>query len=455
MINGKLKFQKKFVSGWGRNVFVESFLAHPESISSVQMIISRGQKNSIIARGLGKSYGDAAILKNGKVLNLSAFNNLTLNKKENTITVGAGLSFSEILEYIIPKGYFLPVVAGTSLITVGGAIASDIHGKNHLRKGSIGKNIKSITLINGKSEIIKLSPTSESNKELFWATIGGMGLTGIIIEATLSVFKISNSYLKVKTKKHSNIESIIQCMGTEDKFHEYNVAWIDSQSTKGRGISQHANHLDNINIQNGIKTNSLTFKTSYQINFPKILNFNIVNKFTVKLMNKIYYHSNFSKNKVDFQKISKFFFPLDRIKNWNLAYGRNGFLQYQFLIPEKESSFLIWVLREFRKNDSYSYVTVLKKFGESNLSPLSFPEPGWSLSLDIPNNSIKNLNLLEKIDKELNFIGGKIYLAKDARMRPNIIKNSYPKIEEFYKYKKILDPESKFASDLSKRLFEL
>ena len=224
---------KKLISGWGRNHFVEAYSISPNSVQNVQNIISQSKKESIIARGMGKSYGDAAILNNGTIIDLSKFNSIKLDQKEKTITVGAGLSFNEILNYIVPKGYFLPVLAGTSLITVGGAIASDIHGKNHSNKGSIGNNIKSITIINGKSEIKNLSPYSNSElKELFWATVGGMGLTGIIIKAKISVIEISNSFMNVKIKKHLELDHIIESMNNEIKNHEYNVAWIDSQSIK-------------------------------------------------------------------------------------------------------------------------------------------------------------------------------------------------------------------------------
>ena len=289
---------------------------------------------------MGKSYGDAAILNNGTIIDLSKFNSIKLDQKEKTITVGAGLSFNEILNYIVPKGYFLPVLAGTSLITVGGAIASDIHGKNHSNKGSIGNNIKSITIINGKSEIKNLSPYSNSElKELFWATVGGMGLTGIIIKAKISLIEISNSFMNVKIKKHLELDHIIESMNNEIKNHEYNVAWIDSQSIKGRGISQHANHLKNQNSNKLFKPNQLNYENPYIINFPKFLNINLVHKYSVGMMNKIWFHKLLPRNKNEIQKISKFFFPLDSIRNWNLAYGEKGFLQYQFLVPEKRLIF--------------------------------------------------------------------------------------------------------------------
>ena len=447
--------KKQIIQGWGRNTSAEVNILEPENKIKLKEIILNAEKNSLIARGLGRSYGDSAQLDKKNVVSLKKFNTFELDRENNVITAQAGVTFDELLKYIVPRGFFLPVSPGTRFVTVGGAIASDVHGKNHHVDGSFGNNIKSIVLIDGNGNLHTLKPDNSINnndRKKFWSTVGGMGLTGIILEATFSLIPISSSYIEVDTKRFSNIDELMGEMIECDKKFRYSVAWVDSLHKEFRGVLTCGDHLDVKKLKDDFPNKPLTFNIEPLAEAPNFFPGGLLNRFSVKAFNEAWFRKSPKLRKGELQNLGEFFYPLDGIKNWNRIYGSKGFIQYQFVVPENASYLIKQILETLRSISVTSFLTVLKRFGNANPSYLSFPIPGWTLAIDMPAD-IKNLNKeLDKLDEIIVDAGGRIYLSKDSRQSSQIFKKSYPKIEDWLKIKKELDPDNIFMSDSFKRL---
>ncbi len=447
-----LKKNLKSISGWGKNKFVRVEIVKPKTINEIKHIIINSKPESIIARGKGKSYGDAAQIKDGKVLKLNNFKRIFPNFENKEVTAQAGATLEEILEIIIPKGFFLPVTPGTKKITLGGAIAADVHGKNHYQDGSFGNHIKEIKIINGIGKEIILSPnkknSSETNKQ-FWATVGGMGLTGIILEATFSIIPIETSFIQEKTTRYNNLEDLIKDMIKNENKYKYSVAWIDSMNRNLRGVVNYGNHIKANRIK---KESKLSFNPKAIISIPNIILINLMNRLLIKIINEFLFLKSPKASTLRIKTINNFFYPLDAIEQWNNVYGKNGFIQYQIVIPEEHTLIIRKILDELKKVKASSFLPVLKRFGPANESYLSFPLSGWTLSIDLPAHNNRIENVLQKLDKEIADIGGKIYLAKDSRQSSYIFKKTYKSIEDWKEQKQILDPRNIFTSDIAMRL---
>tara|TARA_Y100000589_G_scaffold316533_1_gene341381 strand:+ start:3804 stop:5174 length:1371 start_codon:yes stop_codon:yes gene_type:complete len=454
-MNNKSKAQKIFknhkIAGWGRRDFVDSKLVELLNTQEIKTFIKKTKDLQCITRGMGRSYGDAAQLKNGYIFSLNNFNNIKLSG--NKVTVGGGVTISNLLKVIIPLGYFLPVSPGSAQVTIGGAIAADAHGKNHHKFGSFGNHISNLVILDGNGVIRNLTSNSkkiDNHNKFFWATIGGMGLTGVIIEATISLIKIESAFMNVDTYKCADLDSLMEIMKSKDKFYSYSVAWVDSLNKSFRGVITCAEHAskDDLNIND---LDLLSYNSKNLGSAPKFLPNGILNKFTVSTFNKFWFIKStiFKKN---IQTIPQFFYPLDGISNWNRIYGINGFYQYQFVVPENKSYFISKTLSTLKRFSSNSFLTVLKRFGNSNNSFLSFPQPGWTLSVDLPASNKELLNVLNQLDEELASLGGKIYLAKDSRQSSEIFKKTYSFYLDWKRIKCEMDPNNIFQSDLSRRL---
>ena len=441
----------KTISGWGRRGFVNSKLLNLGSSQEIINLIKGSQTSSLITRGLGRSYGDAAQLKDDFVLNISFSNGISLSG--NQLTVGGGVSISKLLEVIVPLGYFLPVSPGSAQVTIGGAVAADVHGKNHHKDGSLGNHVSRILLIDGKGEIQEIKPKlehSEENNNFFWATIGGMGLTGIILEVTISLIKIETSLMKVDTFICNELEILMDLMRSKDQEYSYSVAWVDSLHKKTRGVLTCGEHAKLEDLDN-TSLDLLSYDSKNLGTAPRFLPNGILNKLTVKAFNEFWFRkSGAIENSI--QTISQFFHPLDGVSNWNRIYGSQGFYQYQFVIPDDKTYFVPKTLDRLKKCSSYSFLTVLKRFGKRNNAFLSFPQPGWTLAVDLPGSNVNLLDVLEELDNELASIGGKIYLAKDSRQTSEMFKKTYRSYKKWKNTKNEMDPDNLFQSDLSKRL---
>ena len=397
--------------------------------------------STFLPRGLGRSYGDTCLNEKGSLVLMENYKNiLEIDSSKGTLKCQSGLSINEILKIIVPLGWFLPVVPGTSYVTIGGAIANDIHGKNHHKFGSFGNFVESLELL--KSNGKKIICSNQNNKELFSATIGGLGLTGVILNAKIKLIKIQSSNVKTKSLKFQSLDEYFQlCENYENKF-DYTVSWIDfdfSKSNYIRGIYHVGNHAEEDGSLNIEKQKSKKFNFNLPFNTP----FSLVNNKSIWLLNNFYF-ALFKNDNEYLQHYSKFFFPLDVIKNWNRAYGKNGFYQYQFLVSKKDAKEVIEkVFLALKKYKHKPALGVLKTFGNiQSLGMLSFPAEGVTVALDLQNKGKRTLKLLNELDSIICKFDGRLYPAKDCRMSNETFKKSYKNFKEFQKYK-----DSKFNSD--------
>ena len=395
-----------------------------------------------LAYGLGRSYGDVCLNENGNIIVTSKFNKIIeIDHNNGILHCESGISIKEILKVITPMGWFLPVVAGTRNITIGGAIANDIHGKNHHKVGSFGNFVKSFDLLRSNGEVLVCS--EEENTEYFKATIGGMGLTGIIMAAKIKLTKINSEYITVETRRYNSLESYFEINSALEKNNEYTVSWVDCvMKNEGglRGVYHSGNH-SNDNLSNK-KIKDLKIK------FPFTPPFSFVNNLSMKMINELYYQLNKdTPNKL--QHYKSFFFPLDVIDSWGRAYGRKGFLQYQFVVPKENSlETMKKVLHEIKEYNQIPALGVLKTFGSiKSIGYMSFPREGLTLALDFrikDNETFKFLNRLDNIVIDNN---GSLYPAKDARMSSDTFTKSFDNIDFFSKF---VDP--KFSSSFWRRV---
>lgn len=401
--------------------------------------------DSCIPRGNGRSYGDSALQP--KMLSMLGFNRiLSFDKGNGVLTAEAGVLFSELLEVLVPQGFFLPVTPGTKFITLGGAIASNVHGKNHHKEGAISAFTHELGLMLEDGRILTCSPTK--NVELFRQTLGGMGLTGVILWVTLGLKKIQTSAIRQVNHKAKDLEALLGLFESSEAS-TYSVAWIDCQkSGKGLGrsilmLGEHALPEDLVGTSWEKKPLSVhpNRYTSVPFHFPK----GLLNSWTVAAFNTLYFHKEIKQTRAFLTHYDPFFYPLDKILHWNRIYGKGGFLQYQFVIPfENGEVGLQRILEKIAGSGFASFLAVLKTFGPSAVpeSDLSFPEEGYTLALDF-SFSQGIFELLDHLDSLVLDLGGKIYLTKDARMQAATFAKMYPQVKEF---------GSKFSSLQSSRL---
>jgi FAD/FMN-containing dehydrogenase len=435
---------KVSISGWGNYPKVEVELQKPTSnkeISAIQSTMS-----NVIPRGAGRSYGDAA-LANQTVSLMRMNGTIRLDSENGVITCQAGKMLNEILDEIVPKGFFLPVTPGTKYVTVGGAIAADIHGKNHHIDGCFSNHLTSFELMLANGEIKTCSRTE--NNDLFWATVGGMGLTGFILEAAFKLKPITSSKINKRTIKCDNLETLVESL-KEHEGYTYSVAWIDcdtSGKSMGRGILNLGEHASKSEAEMS------SFKTPKPlIDIPFNLPNWTLNQLTVKAFNTLFYAKELKNDYESVVGFETFFYPLDAIGNWNRLYGSNGFVQYQFVIPMEEANTgLHDIMKVITDSGESSFLAVLKLFGEQNDGWLSFPKRGVTLALDFRAND-RTFKLLNQLDKMVDEMGGRLYLAKDARMQADFFAKGYRKLREFKLLLGEIDAQSKFRSLQSDRL---
>jgi FAD/FMN-containing dehydrogenase len=414
------------------------------SVHELQDIESLKEKLStdgdFIAFGNGRSYGDSAVSDN--IVHTKPYDYfLDFDETNGVLEVRSGALLSDILESVVKRGWFLKVTPGTKLITVGGAIASDIHGKNHHIEGCFSECLEEFTIMMADGEI----KVTQKGDELFLATCGGMGLTGVILTAKITLKKINSQFIRQTTIKTKNLKETFAAF-EEYKHLPYSVAWIDCLATQenlGKCLLMAGDFADDGDLNYKPKS-----KLNIPFNFPNFA----LNKFSVKAFNWLYYAK--SPNGVSKQRVhfDSFFYPLDSIRNWNRIYGKNGFTQYQFILP-KEGSFdgLEKILTKIAQSGKGSFLAVLKLYGAENENYLSFPIEGYSLALDF---KIEEglFELLDELDEVVNEYGGRIYLTKDVRVSEEVFEKGYSKIDKFRAFRKENNLDEKFNSLQSKRV---
>lgn len=438
---------KTKIANWGNYPVVESNEYKPAFIDDA-IKIARSNKNWI-PRGNGRCYGDASLAE--QVLTTTGLNAfVAFDKKTGIIKCEAGVGLDQVLNVVVPHGWFLPVTPGTKLITIGGAVASDVHGKNHHVDGSFSNHILKMEIITGDGEIIDCSP--EKNADLFWATCGGMGLTGLILKVTFQLKKIETSYIKQRQIKAANLDEVIQLF-IENKHYTYSVAWIDclmKGKSFGRSILMLGEHAKHNELTEKQRSEPLRVFNKSLGTFPFFLPSFTLNRFTVSLFNALFYAKNTKRVIDNVIPYEPFFYPLDAIEKWNKMYGRRGFVQYQFVLPLNAKDSLVEILHKISERGFASFLAVLKIFGHQD-TMIGFPMEGFTLALDIP---LKNglLEFLDELDAIVLACGGRIYLSKDARMSNKIFNESYPRLLEFKQVIARYNQHSIVQSSLSDRL---
>jgi decaprenylphospho-beta-D-ribofuranose 2-oxidase len=434
------------LTGWGRTTKSWATVRTPESEEDLLREFSSGER--VIARGLGRSYGDAAQLSGGVVLDNRHLAGIGAIDADGKVTVGAGVSVDELLAVSIPQGWFVPVTPGTRQVTMGGALAADVHGKNHHVDGSFASHVLSMRLVTPVGAFT-LSPSLEP--ELFWATMGAMGLTGVVTSLTLQMLPIETNQMLVDTQRFSDLASVMEAMVVGDAGYRYSVAWVDCMARGarlGRAILTRGNHAKRADVEHV----SLKGPRARSLSIPFVAPLGLLNRWSVKVFDEFWYRSASRHEVGEAQSLSSFFHPLDGVGNWNRLYGPRGFVQYQFCVPGEASETVAAVIERLAESRVASFLAVLKRFGPGNPGPLSFPLSGWTLALDLPVGAEALPGVLDELDELVVAAGGRVYLAKDARLGADQVRVMYPRLEEFLKIKSHVDPKSQLTSDLSRRL---
>lgn len=439
----------KQIANWGNYPTIESDQFQFSSIQDLRLELSK-DSTPCITRGNGRCYGDAS-LERKAFSTLSYDNVLSFDPFVGIFECESGLTLDQILEVIVPKGWFLPVTPGTKYITVGGAVASDIHGKNHHVDGSFCDHVEEVDIMLASGEIVTCSALL--NKELFEVTRGGMGLTGIILRVKFKLKKIQTSFIKQIQLKAGNLGELLQLFH-EYKEYTYTMSWIDclkSGKGFGRSILMAGEHAEPEDLDERQKRNILKPYSDTMFTFPVNLPSFVLNRFSVKAFNFLYYQKNTRKVINNIVPYDPFFYPLDKILEWNKGYGKSGFLQYQFVLPmESSEQGMTDILTRINRKGMGSFLAVFKIFGKQN-GLISFPIEGCTLALDFPVRK-ELFPFLDELDQVVLDYGGRLYLTKDARMKPEIFWKSYPNAKKFQALVKKYNPDFKFQSLQSHRL---
>lgn len=435
---------------WGRYPKAQNqTLFYPASSPAVpDAMQSAGKK--ILPRGLGRSYGDSCLNSDGILLSTARLNKfISFNFLTGVLRAEAGVSLDDILQLFVPRGWFLPVTSGTKFVTLGGAIANDIHGKNHHHAGNFSHHLTAFELLRSDGSLRICSPTE--NAEWFYATIGGLGLTGFITWAELKLKPVAGPYIDVELIKFRGLEEFA-ALTEESKPFEYTVSWLDCASSGknfARGIFMRGTHAE----RREPNPKKILHHTSSLKRFPFDAPAFLINPLTVQTFNFLYYHRLFTKRTAAVQHYDPYFYPLDAVLEWNRVYGKRGFLQWQCVVPKPESKtdkseVVHEIIERIAKSKMSSPLVVFKAFGEiPSLGMMSFPKAGLTLAIDFPNLGQPLYKLLDELDELVIASGGRIYPAKDGRMSGKTFEASFPRLPEFSAY---IDP--KFSSDFFRRV---
>lgn len=411
-------------------------------------------RGTVICRGEGRSYGDAALSSHGQVVDTSALRAVrSFDATTGRLVAEAGLSIAELLPLCVPQGWFPGVTPGTKHVSLGGAVAADVHGKNHHRNGSFASDVQALEMLTGDGVRVRCS--REQRSELFWASLGGMGLTGVITHVDVQLIPIESASVIAQHFKAPDLATTVRWLDDEAHDDQYTVAWIDCLSrgrSLGRSIVMRGHHARRDELPPTVR-HPLRLPARMPLRLPVDLPGFALNPLTVAAFNALYYYAQGRKRRPFAIDHDRFFYPLDVVADWNRLYGKRGFLQYQCLIPgEGAGEGIQRVLERVVSSRRASFLAVLKRFGPGNAGMLSFPERGLTLALDLPMTGGDVLSLLDELDEVVLRFGGRVYLAKDARLPPAHFRAMYPRLGEWLRVKQAVDPDGRFASDLSRRL---
>lgn len=448
-----LRVAPQKIGAWSNFPVQDCFAVRPEKVSELRAIPTEGTLADYIPRGMGSGYGDAALnAGSGVILHERLGRLLDFNPATGVLTAEGGACFADIIKVFLPKGWFLPVTPGTKYISVGGAIAADVHGKNHHSDGSIGRFVLDFELLTGTGEVLHCS--REHNADVFFATLGGMGLTGSIVSARIQLRKVESGYINVRYQRARDLDEALALFAAGDQDHRFSVAWIDCLATGrsfGRSVLMRGDHAPAAKLTGKAAAAPLAPPAKRRTGVPFFAPSWVLNQWSVKAFNALFYGRHKDRDAV--VDYDSYFYPLDSVANWNRMYGRRGYLQYQMVLPHASArAGLVQLLERLVASRRASFLAVLKAMGPESGGLLSFPTPGYTLALDLPYSGTDVLEFLRGLDEVVLEHGGRIYLAKDTCMKPESFERMYPALGRFREVKARLDPHNRFASSQSKRL---
>jgi decaprenylphospho-beta-D-ribofuranose 2-oxidase len=423
----------------------------PRRTDELAGIFEAGTGNGVIARGLGRSYGDAAQNAGGDVVRCTRLDRvLELDVAQGTCTVEAGVSIELLMRVFLPLGWFPMVVPGTRHVTIGGAIASDIHGK--FRHGTFSDSVERIRLVTPARGALTAGP--DDDPEVFWATAGGMGLTGIVTEATLQLQPVESAQMIVDTERANDVDDCMARMLDRDRDYRYSVAWIDCLARGprlGRAVLTRGNHAALDDLPERRRAGARAFAPRTVLRTPPWIPNGLLNPLSIRAFNELWFHKAPRERRDQVQSISAFFHPLDAVLDWNRIYGSNGFVQYQFVVPYGAESVVRSVLERLSARRCASFLAVLKRFEHDSRGLLGFSNAGWTLALDLPARA-RITELLDGLDELVVAAGGRVYLTKDSRLRADLVPAMYPQLGRWREVRATLDPRHLLCSDMDRRL---
>lgn len=444
---------QELLTGWGRTSPTLAEVSRLRTAEDIEPELHARSPRGVIARGLGRCYGDAAQNGGGTVVVLDGLTEVVaIDRETGVATVEAGVTIAELIRAVVPLGWFVPVTPGTSQVTVGGAVAADVHGKNQHRVGDFCDHVDSFVL-HSPAGISRV--TREGSPDVFWATAGGMGLTGVVSEVTLRLEPIETAFVRTVTHRKNTLDELIEVMAAHDDDHQHSVAWIDCVAggrSRGRGVLTFGDHATVSDLPPRLRRQPLRQPGGPKISVPPGLPGGLINEHTVRAFNRVYFARAPRDGATGISSLAPYFHPLDVLADWNRLYGGRGFLQYQFAVPFGREELVHHALESLASAHVYPSLAVLKRFGRESGGHLGFPMPGWTLALDIPGGLPGTRAALDKLDAEVAAAGGRVYLAKDSRMRADAFAAMYPRLEEWRRIQSGLDPEGVLQSDLSRRL---
>ena len=432
---------ERMLCGWGRTGATRARVHRPRTADDVALLVRRLAGRGGIARGLGRSYGDAAQAAGGDVIDITAMDRvLAFDADSGSITVEAGISIGAVMETVLPAGWCVAVTPGTADVTVGGAIAADVHGKNHHVDGGFCDHVTSMRLCTGTGEMRDV--THELEPDLFDATAGGMGLTGVVTEAHLRLLRVPGGLIATRRARTRDLAHTMRAVAAAEDDQRYCVAWVDlcaPAGALGRGVVDSGDHA----------AGRRTPRARSRPHIPAAIPSGLIRRPGIRAFNAARWHAG--RSAAGLATPGAFFHPLDRIGGWNRLYGAGGLIQYQFVVPTAAADVVTAVVRHLRAARTPAALAVLKRLGPGR-GMLSFPIEGWTLAVDVPARWPGLGDLLDELDEQVAGAGGRVYLAKDARLPPDLVPAMYPDLERWRGVQRRVDPAGVLRSDLATRL---